>query len=184
MASAIKRTYSTRHNSLHMPSSSSEIDSSSSTTSAKRALTDPASIQNSRTTKRPRLLPLDPPVEKTKSHTKKKPETPKKSAADKKSKQQALTQLHFALDTSTLRSCAKCALTYTRGAPADESLHKTHCSRVQRGAEWGREEERDAARAGVVQIECGVRLKEGQKGRIVAVPADVGGKVGSKVSCY
>jgi N-acetyltransferase len=47
--------------------------------------------------------------------------------------------------------------------------------------EWGREEERETLKYGVVEVHRGVKLKDGRKGRIVSFRADVGGKVGSKV---
>ncbi|KAI0065493.1 hypothetical protein BV25DRAFT_1763265, partial [Artomyces pyxidatus] len=94
----------------------------------------------------------------------------------------ALTQLHFSLDTSVLRTCPLCDLTFTKGAPDDESLHKAHCARVQRGMEWGREEERSSPKADVREVATGVRLKDKKKGRIISVNADAGGKIGSKLS--
>jgi N-acetyltransferase len=47
--------------------------------------------------------------------------------------------------------------------------------------EWGREEERESGKKGVVEVVGGVRLKDGRKGRIVCFRADVGGRIGSKV---
>lgn len=95
--------------------------------------------------------------------------------------QQILTQLHFALDASVLKTCSLCALSYTRGAPDDEALHRSHCGRVQRGMEWGREEERDALKASVDEVATNVKLRDGAKGRIICFPATVGGKIGTKV---
>ena len=112
----------------------------------------------------------------------------KKSSAkelnNSKLKQKQLTQLHFALDTSVLRTCSICSLTYTRGAPDDESLHRAHCARVQKGMEWGKEEEREAknGKVHVEEVASDVKLKNGAKGRIICFRADVGGKIGSKVS--
>ncbi|EKM55464.1 uncharacterized protein PHACADRAFT_120913 [Phanerochaete carnosa HHB-10118-sp] len=101
-----------------------------------------------------------------------------------KPRQKHLTQLHFALDTTVLRTCSLCSLTYTRGAPDDESLHRAHCARVQKGMEWGKEEEREAknGKAQVEEVAGDVKLKNGTKGRIVCFRADVGGKIGSKLS--
>lgn len=95
--------------------------------------------------------------------------------------QQTLTQLHFALDSSVLRTCSLCALSYTKGAPDDEALHRSHCGRVQRGMEWGKEEERDVLKAGVDEVVSSVKLNDGTKGRIICFPANVGGKIGTKV---
>lgn len=96
----------------------------------------------------------------------------------------ALTQLHFALETSVLRTCTQCSLSYTRGAPDDEALHRSHCARVQRGMEWGKEEQREAHKAGVLEIATAVKLKHknGAMGRIISFPASVSGKIGTKVS--
>jgi N-acetyltransferase len=98
-----------------------------------------------------------------------------------KPKQKALTQLHFAIDTTVLRTCSLCLLSYIKGAPDDESLHRAHCARVQRGMEWGKEEEREKIKAGVTEVGNEFRLKDGKKGRIVCFRADVGGKLGGKV---
>ncbi|EGN96047.1 hypothetical protein SERLA73DRAFT_112104 [Serpula lacrymans var. lacrymans S7.3] len=98
-----------------------------------------------------------------------------------KTRRKTLTQLHFSLETSILRTCSQCDLSYTKGAPDDEELHRLHCARVQRGMEWGREEERDNT-ACVDEIESGLKLKDGRKGRIVCFRGDVGGKIRSKLS--
>ena len=47
--------------------------------------------------------------------------------------------------------------------------------------EWGREEEREFSKLGIRDVATSVRLRNGQKGRIICVRADAGGKVGSKV---
>lgn len=89
-----------------------------------------------------------------------------------------LTQLHLSF-TSSIRTCSLCQLSYTRGAPDDERLHKAHCARMTRGMEWGKDEEK----AGVVSVvETGVKTRDGRTGRIVSFKADVKGKLGSKVS--
>ena len=75
-----------------------------------------------------------------------------------------------------------CDLSYTKGAPGDEKLHRAHCSRIQKGMEWGREEEKEKMKAGVQEVGSLVRLKNGIRGRIIFFQADVGGKIGSKVS--
>ncbi|KAE9406735.1 hypothetical protein BT96DRAFT_875366 [Gymnopus androsaceus JB14] len=99
-----------------------------------------------------------------------------------KPKQKTLTQLHFCIDQTIIRTCSLCNLSYTKGAEDDEVLHRTHCARVQRGMEWGKEEERDKHSAGVKEIADRVRLKNGKKGRIICINATVGGKIGSKLS--
>jgi len=73
-------------------------------------------------------------------------------------------------------------MSYTKGAPQDESLHKAHCARVQRGMEWGKEEERESVKAGISEVASGVPLNDGRKGRIVSFRADVSGRMKSKAS--
>jgi N-acetyltransferase len=92
-----------------------------------------------------------------------------------------LVQLHFSIDASVLRACPICDLSYTKGAQDDEALHKSHCARVQRGLEWTKAETKGSAKHGVIEIESGIRLKDGSLGRILAVNATVPGKIGSKV---
>jgi N-acetyltransferase len=110
----------------------------------------------------------------------------KKPSAKAKPVQKKLTQLHFIIDSSILVSCPKCGLSYTRGAAGDESLHRSHCARVLRGMEWGREEERERDREGVefVEIDTAVKLKDGRRGRIICYRADAGGKIGAKVMAH
>lgn len=117
------------------------------------------------------------------SKTKAKPKTITKSAP--KVGPKTLTQLHFNIDQSIMRTCSLCNLSYTRGAPDDESLHRAHCTRARQGMEWGREEEKDKMRGTetvVVEVASGIKLKGNKKkGRIVSFPASIGGKIGSKV---
>ena len=75
-----------------------------------------------------------------------------------------------------------CGLSYTKGVPDDEALHRSHCNRVQRGMEWGREERRENEKAGIIEVASDVMLKDGTRGRIISVRADARGKVGSRVS--
>lgn len=75
-------------------------------------------------------------------------------------------------------------MSYTRGAPDDEALHRAHCARVRRGLEWGREEQREAEGAGVEELASNVRLRNGGRGRIVCFRPDVGGKIGAKVRAF
>ncbi|KAH9180588.1 hypothetical protein EDB89DRAFT_2121108 [Lactarius sanguifluus] len=97
---------------------------------------------------------------KTKHNPKSKEDRPPKN----------LTQLHFTLDSSILRTCPLCDLTYTKGAPEDETLHNSHCAR------------RAATEAHVCEIATSVKLKGGKLGRIISVSADVGGKIGTKLA--
>ncbi|KIY43613.1 hypothetical protein FISHEDRAFT_16240, partial [Fistulina hepatica ATCC 64428] len=76
-----------------------------------------------------------------------------------KEKPKPLAQLHFVTDRSIFRTCSKCNLSYTVGAPDDETLHRAHCLRVRKGMEWGREEERDFTKAGAVEVASGLVLK-------------------------
>ncbi|KAG9014703.1 hypothetical protein FRB94_010550 [Tulasnella sp. JGI-2019a] len=103
---------------------------------------------------------------------------PSSSSSAPPLKSRPLTQLHLSFTTS-IRTCSLCQLSYTRGAPDDERLHKSHCTRVTRGMEWGREEEK----AGQVQVvETNVKTRQGRTGRIISFKADVKGKIGSKLS--
>ncbi|KDQ60669.1 hypothetical protein JAAARDRAFT_172736 [Jaapia argillacea MUCL 33604] len=167
MSSRVKRTYS-RLPKPPLPSSPPSGLSSPphpSVTKRKRPLIDRLSLENAGAppTKKRALAVAD-----TKANT---PQNKK-----------TLTQLHFAIETSVLKTCSICSLSYTKGAPDDESLHRAHCSRVQRGMEWGKEEEREKVKANVEEVVSGVRLKNGQKGRIISYRADVRGKIGSKTS--
>lgn len=61
-------------------------------------------------------------------------------------------------------------------------MHKSHCIRVQKGAEWGREDEREAIKAGRIVIESRVELPGGQHGRVISLRAAGVGKASTKVS--
>ena len=182
MAPATRQTYSTRASRLIDTPSTPPSDLASSSPPAppikrKRSFLEDSSAPNSPTpaSKKPRksLAAL--------SLGKAAPKKGKNSASDAPKKQQKLTQLHFALDVTVLRTCEKCDLSYTKGAPDDESLHRKHCARVQKGLEWGREEEREALKANLEELATGVKLKNGSKGRMVCFRPDVGGKIGAKV---
>jgi N-acetyltransferase len=108
----------------------------------------------------------------------------KRTPKPRESKKQNLIQLHFCTDRPILRTCPLCSLSYTKGAPDDEALHATHCARVQKGMEWGREEERECTKAGVTEVATGLKLKSGIRGRIISFRTDVGGRIGSKVSLH
>jgi N-acetyltransferase len=48
--------------------------------------------------------------------------------------------------------------------------------------EWGKEEERECSKIGVVEVASRVKVgKNGECGRIISCPANCSGKVGSKV---
>ncbi|KAF8636501.1 hypothetical protein AX17_003316 [Amanita inopinata Kibby_2008] len=102
--------------------------------------------------------------------------------AKQREKQKNLVQLHFCIDKPILRTCPLCSLSYTKGAADDETLHATHCARVQKGMEWGKEEEKERLKASVTEVARNVKLKNGSKGRIICFRADVGGRIGSKVT--
>jgi N-acetyltransferase len=140
---------------------------------------NPIAIQNRKRPLEEENSPLSlttnlPPPKRTKTE---KPNL--RASADKRPK--TLTQLHFCIDQTILRTCSRCSLTYTKGAPDDEALHRAHCARVQKGMEWGREEEKEMSKFDVMEIHRGAKLKDGRKGRIICFRADVGGKIGSKV---
>ncbi|KJA26935.1 hypothetical protein HYPSUDRAFT_36105 [Hypholoma sublateritium FD-334 SS-4] len=130
--------------------------------------------------KRQKLLPTA-----SKAKAKSKTITKANSKSTPKAGTKTLTQLHFNIDQSIMRTCCLCNLSYTRGAPDDESLHRAHCTRARQGMEWGREEEKDKVRGAetvVVEVASGVKLKGNKKkGRIVSFPASIGGKIGSKL---
>lgn len=47
--------------------------------------------------------------------------------------------------------------------------------------EWGREEERESTKAGVVEVASQVKIVDGRRGRIISCSAECTGKIGSKV---
>jgi len=47
--------------------------------------------------------------------------------------------------------------------------------------EWGKEEERESVKIGVVEIVNQVEITGGRRGRIISCPAECIGKIGSKV---
>jgi N-acetyltransferase len=183
MSSRVQRTYGRRSRSTLSssspppedpapePSTSSPVSTPPSSPIPKRSLSEAFSSRPS--AKKPRLS--QPDTKKFKSSA---ASSSKWKANPKK---QSLIQLHFSIDASILRTCPICDLSYTKGAQDDEDLHKSHCARVQRGLEWTKDEVRESAKHGVVEIESGIRLKDGSTGRILAVNANVPGKIGSKV---
>lgn len=128
---------------------------------------------------------LTPSSSSAKGKSKTTPKSQPKNGAVKAAPQKALIQLHFNIDQSTLRTCSLCNLSYTRGAPDDESLHRAHCARVRQGMEWGRDEEKDKTRgseSSVVEVASDIKLKGTKKaGRVICFPANIGGKPGAKV---
>ncbi|CAE6465602.1 unnamed protein product [Rhizoctonia solani] len=99
-----------------------------------------------------------------------------------------LAQLHFLSSKTTLVTCKSCDLSYTRGAPEDESFHRAHCLRIVRGLEWSREERTlekplGSGTSDVEIIEERCVLPNGDVGRIVRIRCDVTkGKLGQKVT--
>lgn len=169
MPPTIKRTYSSRQNRNPYPSSPvSALSSSPASPKRKRALNEYTANASNAT------HPPSKRIKLSEIAKGKKPVT----------KQKSLTQLHFCIDQPVLRTCVACGLSYTKGAPDDEALHRAHCSRVQRGMEWGREEDKESIKSGVIEVGVGIKLKDGRKGRIICFRADVGGKIGSKVRYY
>ncbi|KAJ7470269.1 hypothetical protein FB451DRAFT_330802 [Mycena latifolia] len=171
MSSTLKRTYSSRSNRTTLPSSPPALSSS------------PVAGEKRKRPLEERLENLLTPASKrpTPAFLKKSKPKPKQTAKPRL-KAKTFTQLHFCIDQTILRTCPLCALSYTKGAPDDESLHKAHCARVQKGMEWGREEEKEKLKAGVEEVASGVKLKDGRRGRIISFKADAGGKIGSKLS--
>ncbi|GLB40571.1 putative zinc-finger of acetyl-transferase ESCO [Lyophyllum shimeji] len=173
MSTKVTRTYGSKKSSFARSSSPALPSSPASDTSLgkrKRPLREQSNVS---------LGDAHPPPKRVK------PTLPKSKENEKtntKEKQKTLTQLHFCIDQTILRACPKCGLSYTKGAPDDESLHRTHCARIQKGMEWGREEEKEMVKSGLVPIATGIRLKDGTKGRIICVRADAGGKLGSKIT--
>ncbi|KII88677.1 hypothetical protein PLICRDRAFT_110705 [Plicaturopsis crispa FD-325 SS-3] len=171
----VKRTYGSRTPRPAFPPSSppSALSSSPPRPALKRSLSDAFAAAGASPAKKQRSLALSTKPNKATRTSKSKAKAP----APKKS----FTQLHFSLDTTVLVSCPLCDLSYTKGAPADESLHRSHCARVQRGMEWGREEEKERVKSGLEVVETGVKLADGKRGRIVSFRADAGGRLGTKL---
>ncbi|KAG6833385.1 hypothetical protein H0H87_008002 [Tephrocybe sp. NHM501043] len=170
MSSKVKHTYGSKKGSVSrpiptfLPSSPGSDDASA---KRKRPLEEQSNLS---------FKKAEPPLKRART-------TPKSKDGTKDgSRQRTLTQLHFCIDQTILRTCPRCSLSYTKGAPDDESLHRTHCMRIEKGMEWGREEEKEMAKAGIVQVTSGVRLKDGKRGRIIYFKADAGGRIGQKLT--
>lgn len=185
MSTRIKRTYGSHPTSSAPPASpppSNLASSPPSTPSRKRPLAEDPSLHNTPPRKKACFrFPSKPSTSTMPKYTKASTKKPKTKGKEEEKSQKQLTQLHFTLDTTVLRTCSICDLTYTKGAPDDEILHKTHCIRVQRGLEWGKEEERESTKAGVEELASSIKSSNGTKGRVVCFRADVGGKIGAKV---
>ncbi|KAG6910005.1 hypothetical protein DXG01_014006 [Tephrocybe rancida] len=168
MSSKVKHTYGSKKASISRSYSAPSIPPSS-------PVSDEASPKQKRPLQEQSNLSLkssQPPSKRARTSLKNKGIT----------KQKTLTQLHFCIDQTVLRACPRCGLSYTKGAPDDESLHRTHCTRIQKGMEWGREEEKEMVKGGIVQVSSGIRLKDGKRGRIIYFKADAGGKIGQKLN--
>jgi hypothetical protein len=176
---SIMRTYTSSRSSRIPLHSSSPSDLSAQGYTKKRPLVERLAFHNTpQPLKRARTI-----ASSSTSISKHKPKNNHKYRSKEDRPPKALTQLHFTLDSSVLRTCPLCDLTYTKGAPEDETLHNSHCARVQRGMQWRRDEERAATEAKVSEIATTVKLKDGKSGRIISINADSGGKIGSKV-CF
>ncbi|KAG5716850.1 N-acetyltransferase ECO1 [Termitomyces sp. T112] len=172
MSSKVKRTYGAKKTSItrtdaSLLSSSPVSDETEASPKRKRPLQEQSNIS---------LKVGQPPLKKLKASIR------RGNGAKDVANQKTLTQLHFTIDQTIFRACPRCGLSYTKGAPDDESLHRTHCSRIEKGMEWGREEEKETVKNSVVQFASGVRLKDGRKGRIIYFKADAGGKIGQKLT--
>ncbi|KAI0006066.1 hypothetical protein BJV74DRAFT_801955 [Russula compacta] len=170
------RTYTTSRSSRVPLRSSSPSDLSSQARPRKRPLTERLAFHNTpQPLKRARTI-----TSSSTQISKHKPKHKHKYKSKEDRPPKSLTQLHFTIDSSILRTCPLCDLTYTKGAPEDETLHNSHCARVQRGMQWRRDEERANMEVQVTEIATGVKLKDGKSGRVISINADAGGKIGSK----
>ncbi|KAB5595749.1 hypothetical protein CTheo_762 [Ceratobasidium theobromae] len=148
----------------------------------KRKASAPANLHSffgtSQSTKKPKLNrhPQKPAISKYKSSSENVADSP------------TLAQLHFLSSKPSLVTCKLCDLSYTRGAPEDEELHRAHCLRIIRGMEWSKEERAMEKPLGsgtsdveVVEERC--VLPNGTVGRIVRIRCDVvKGKLAQKVT--
>ena len=177
MATTVKKTYHKRTRTMVPVSSSSlewPIPPRPARASRKRAREENDDGENIHPTKRQNTT-----VKALSTVTSKNKRIP----PSKKPRRKPLTQLQLALSTQpALRSCDLCGLSYTRGTPEDETLHRSHCARVTKGMEWGRDEEKERSRVGVSVVQEDAKLKDGEHGRIISFRADASGKIGTKVS--
>ncbi|PPR02257.1 hypothetical protein CVT24_011606 [Panaeolus cyanescens] len=172
----VQRTYSSRNKqAFRPPVPSSPPSTLSSSPVAPPAITRPTKRRLSEND----VAPEFPLAKRLKAEIK--PTVKAKASTKSASKvQKTLRQLHFNIDQSILRTCSLCNLSYTKGAPDDEALHRSHCARIRQGMEWGKDEDKGN---GITEVETGIKLKTGKKrGRIVAFSADATGKLGTKLS--
>ena len=181
MSSRVKRTYSRRSRSSLSSSSPPPEDPAPEPPTSSPSSTPPSSPVPKRSLSD--VLSSRPPAKKPRftQPDAKKSKPSSVSSSKWKSKEKSLIQLHFSIDASVLRKCPICDFSYTKGAQDDEALHKSHCTRFQRGLEWTRDDIKESAKHGVVEIESGIRLRDGSLGRILAINTNVPGKIGSKV---
>ena len=139
----VKRTYGSRHNLNTSPISSPEKTSGEVRAGQKRPLT--SSFCNN--------IPT-PMTKRTKHSVKSNSKSLKKMTQNRK----ILTQLHFAIDRTILWTCPLCDLSYTKGAIEDESLHRSHCARVQRGE---RKRSGKVLKLELVKLQIKLKLLEG-----------------------
>ena len=173
MATTVKKTYHKRTRTIVPVSSSPPVTLSTARVSSKRAREEDDG-ENLHPKKRRNTTAK---ILSTITNKNKQP------PPSKKPQRKSLTQLQLAFSAQpSLRSCDLCGLSYTRGTPEDESLHRSHCARVTKGMEWGRTEEKESGGAGVSVVRQDVRLKCGEHGRIISFRADVSGRMGTKVS--
>jgi len=174
MSSKRAKTYSKRTRSF-LDGASAPL--SPSPISKKRSRDENESDEEKRVTKKPKTFKSS--FESTKRPLAKSKLTDGTAAARK-----PLRQLVLAVSSApALLSCDKCGLSYTRGAPEDEELHRSHCQRVVQGTEWGREEEREMIKSNATVVESHVTLPDGRWGRIVSIRASTTGRLGAKV-CF
>ncbi|KAG8967924.1 hypothetical protein FRC03_009059 [Tulasnella sp. 419] len=170
------KTYGSRTSRLRQPlASSTSVPSSDTAVELSSPLKHSGALKRKRSTV-PSLLEslVSSPPKKKRTAAKQKENRPVQPSTS------SMTQLHLAFG-SALKTCKLCGLSYTRGAPQDEQLHKSHCQRVTKGMEWGKDEEKGGE---VTVVREGVKLKGGLKGRILQVKADIKGKgrLGTKVA--
>ncbi|KAG8869242.1 hypothetical protein FRC20_001868 [Serendipita sp. 405] len=105
---------------------------------------------------------------------------PRHAAMQKKQLRQSVLALS---PTPAVTSCRLCGLTYTKGATEDEALHKSHCSYVRSGNEWTHEEEKELVNnPSLALVDSHVQLSSGVHGKIIALRANTGGRIGAKLN--
>ncbi|KAG8729670.1 hypothetical protein FRC12_020805, partial [Ceratobasidium sp. 428] len=188
----VRRTYGSRATRVRDTHSFSDISMPSEASSPPRATLSsppPAAPRTLSTTLLTRKRPLkgdlrsffetDRPTKKLKFNPNPRKESTSTSSCSSENSMTpvTLTQLHFLTSKPILVTCKLCDLSYTRGAPEDEELHRTHCLRVSRGMEWSREERNlekpiGSGAAEVELVEERSILPNGVVGRIVRIRCD------------